>query len=48
MVEQASVPRPFWPGRIGWLVLIRTVSVMALALVAVAFRLLMSAAGLTA
>ena len=34
--------------RIGWLILIWTASVIALAIVAVLFRILMSAAGLTA
>jgi hypothetical protein len=37
-----------WPKRIGWLVLIWTASVLALGLVALAFRLLMNLAGLTA
>jgi hypothetical protein len=44
MVQQRT---PSWPRRIGWLLLIWTASVMALALAAVLFRLLMSAAGLT-
>jgi hypothetical protein len=47
MVSQSSVPTTSWPRRIGWLVLIWTASVMALALVAVPFRMLMSVAGLT-
>jgi Protein of unknown function (DUF2474) len=46
-VEQASVPTPSWLRRIGWLILIWTASVMGLAFVAVLFRMLMSAAGLT-
>jgi Protein of unknown function (DUF2474) len=37
-----------WPARIGWLVLIWTASVLALGAVAMAFRLLMGLAGLTA
>jgi hypothetical protein len=36
-----------WPKRIGWLVLIWTVSVLGLAAVAYLFRLLMNFAGLT-
>jgi hypothetical protein len=36
-----------WLRRIGWLVLIWTVSVLALAAVAVAIRMVMSLAGLT-
>jgi Protein of unknown function (DUF2474) len=46
-VEQAPVPTPSWLHRIGWLILIWTASVLGLALVAVLFRMLMSAAGLT-
>jgi hypothetical protein len=37
-----------WLRRIGWLALIWTASVLALAVVAIVFRLLMAAAGLTA
>jgi hypothetical protein len=37
-----------WPRRIGWLILIWIASVAALAIVAVLFRALMNAAGLTA
>jgi hypothetical protein len=37
-----------WPQRLGWLVLIWMASVAALAIVAALFRVLMSAAGLTA
>jgi hypothetical protein len=47
VVSQSSVPKTSWPRGIGWLVLIWTASVMALALVAVPFRMLMSVAGLT-
>jgi Protein of unknown function (DUF2474) len=36
-----------WPQRIGWLLLIWSASVAALAIVAVLFRALMNAAGLT-
>jgi hypothetical protein len=36
-----------WPRRIGWLVLIWTVSVTTLAVVAALFRLTMNLAGLT-
>ena len=37
-----------WPRRIGWLVVIWSASVAALAIVATLFRALMNAAGLTA
>ena len=37
-----------WLRRIGWMALIWTASVLALAVVAIAFRLMMTAAGLTA
>jgi hypothetical protein len=46
MNPQASLPS--WPQRVGWLVLIWTTSVLALAFLAFAFRLLMNIAGLTA
>ena len=36
-----------WPRRIGWLVLIWAASVAALAVVAIAFRLVMGLAGLS-
>lgn len=36
-----------WPRRLGWLVLIWTASVVALAAIAMLFRLLMGLAGLT-
>lgn len=39
--------RALWLRRIGWLVLIWTASVAALAVVAIVFRLLMNAAGMT-
>lgn len=38
---------PVWLRRVGWLVLIWALSVAALAIVAVAFRVLMGLAGLT-
>ena len=41
-----TVPRA-WLKRIGWLVLIWTLSVLALGIVAVVFRVLMKLAGLT-
>ena len=41
-------PAPSWPKRIGWLVLIWAASVLSLGHVALAFRLLMNLAGLTA
>ncbi|MFU0507774.1 DUF2474 domain-containing protein [Pseudaminobacter sp. NGMCC 1.201702] len=46
----AAAPRetPSWPRRIGWLVLIWTVSVVALGAVALLFRILMNMVGLTA
>jgi hypothetical protein len=47
MVERSNVPTTSWPRRIGWLVLIWTASVIALALVALLFRMVMSVAGLT-
>lgn len=45
--EPVTAP-PSWPRRLGWLVLIWALSVAALAVVALGFRLLMSLAGLTA
>lgn len=36
-----------WPRRVGWLALIWALSVIALALVALLFRMLMRVAGLT-
>ena len=39
---------PAWPRRVGWLVLIWSAGVAALAVVAVALRAVMSLAGLTA
>jgi hypothetical protein len=46
MRPQSSFPA--WPHRIGWLVLIWTVSVVALGMLALAFRILINLAGLTA
>lgn len=40
--------RPSWPKRIGWLVALWAMGVLALGLVAGLLRLLMTAAGLTA
>lgn len=42
-----SRPRRLWLGRLGWLVLIWAASVLALGIVAMAFRWLMGLAGLT-
>jgi hypothetical protein len=36
-----------WPQRLGWLILIWIASIVALAIVAALFRILMNAAGLT-
>ncbi|MDQ0391312.1 DUF2474 family protein [Labrys monachus] len=48
MAADTSPSRRIWLRRLGWLVLIWTASVAALALVAMIFRLVMSMAGLTA
>ena len=48
MAQRAPIPMKSWPRRLGWLLLIWTASVIALALVALLFRILMNAAGLTA
>ncbi|MGO4512265.1 DUF2474 domain-containing protein [Bradyrhizobium sp. MOS001] len=42
-----SEHRPDWRSRLGWLVIIWAASVATLGIVALLFRLLMSAAGLT-
>ncbi|MEJ0093539.1 MAG: DUF2474 domain-containing protein [Methylocella sp.] len=47
MTEGVSTNRKPWLSRIGWLVLIWTLSVAALGLVALAIRVIMSMAGLT-
>jgi len=39
--------RRLWARRVGWLVLLWTVSVLALAIIATIFRMLMSVAGMT-
>ncbi|MDR3468174.1 MAG: DUF2474 domain-containing protein [Xanthobacteraceae bacterium] len=46
MRAEPAAPRS-WPRRIGWLVAIWAASVAVLAVVALLFRLLMNAAGLT-
>ncbi|RUO99978.1 MAG: DUF2474 domain-containing protein [Hyphomicrobium sp.] len=45
--DDQGTHRPSWTRRFGWLVLIWTASVLALAVVAGIIRLLMSWAGLT-
>ncbi len=47
MIDHAR-PRRQWMQRVGWLVLIWSASVAFLAIVALVFRLIMNAAGLTA
>jgi hypothetical protein len=47
MAASQVTPRPAWLRRIGWLMLIWTVSVLALGAVAMLFRLVMNASGLT-
>jgi hypothetical protein len=47
MVERGPVPMKSWPRRVGWLIMIWTAGVITLAVVAVFFRILMNAAGLT-
>jgi hypothetical protein len=47
MSGNAGTERPSWLRRIGWLLLIWTASVLALAVVAVVIRIIMTAAGLT-
>ncbi len=47
MAKSAETGQPSWARRVGWLVLIWTASVLALAAVAVIIRVFMSAAGLT-
>ncbi|MDF0490127.1 DUF2474 domain-containing protein [Sphingomonas sp. H39-1-10] len=46
-MRSASHSRRLWLGRFGWLVLIWAASVLALGVVAMAFRWLMGLAGLT-
>jgi len=47
MPDNTRAERPSWTRRVGWLVLIWTLSVLALGAVAGLMRLLMSSAGLT-
>jgi hypothetical protein len=47
IVERDAVPMMSWPRRVGWLILIWSASVIILAVVAMLFRILMNAAGLT-
>jgi hypothetical protein len=47
MLQRSATPLPSWPRRIGWLILIWAASVAALAVVALAFRVLMKLAGLS-
>jgi len=47
MRDDRSVPPPSRLGRLGWLVLIWTASVLALGVVAALFRVFMNFAGLT-
>jgi hypothetical protein len=47
LTKSAMQTRTFWLRRIGWMVLIWAASVAALGALALAFRLLMAAAGLT-
>ena len=42
-----TAPRKLWLSRLGWLVLIWGASVLALGVVALGFRVLMKAAGLS-
>lgn len=47
-MPSAASARTIWLRRVGWLVLIWTMSVSAMGLVALFFRLIMSASGLRA
>jgi hypothetical protein len=47
MPGNAGTERPSWLRRVGWLLLIWLLSVLALAVVAVVIRIIMTAAGLT-
>jgi Protein of unknown function (DUF2474) len=47
MSGDAGTERPLWLRRFGWLILIWVASVLALAVVALAIRVIMSAAGMT-
>jgi hypothetical protein len=48
MIAGPVTGRSSWLRRIGWLILIWTLSVLALGVVALLIRLLMTAAGMTA
>jgi len=47
MSGNTGAERPSWLRRFGWLILIWIASVLALGLVAIAIRILMTAAGMT-
>lgn len=47
MSGEMETRRPSWPRRVGWLLLIWLLSVLALAVVAGVIRIIMTAAGLT-
>jgi hypothetical protein len=47
MSGDAGTRRPSWLRRFGWLILIWVASVLALAVVAVVIRIIMTAAGMT-
>jgi Protein of unknown function (DUF2474) len=47
MPGDVETQRPSWPRRVGWLLLIWLLSVLALAIVAGVIRIVMTAAGLT-
>jgi hypothetical protein len=48
MAGRSASERPTWLQRIGWLLLIWTAGVLSLGLAALALRMLMTAAGMTA
>ena len=45
--DTGSTGKPSWLRRFGWLILIWAASVLALGVVAIAIRIIMTAAGLT-
>jgi hypothetical protein len=47
VAQRALTPSTSWRRRLGWLILIWSASIVALAIVAALFRALMNAAGLT-